>query len=118
MKPCSRLFPVMSTVRDFAYVARDRTSRRYMCHVFRCDLPARTIASTLCEICKRAVAQRAGTSAASGSTGGAIVGRNHAPLRPTDLPNLTRDAGEEGGISGAEAVVKYDALLKSMSIRL
>ncbi|VBB27992.1 unnamed protein product [Acanthocheilonema viteae] len=44
--------------RDFAYVARDRNSRRFMCHVFRCDTPARTIASTLRDICKRLMLQR------------------------------------------------------------
>ncbi|KHN87199.1 Amyloid beta A4 precursor protein-binding family B member 2 [Toxocara canis] len=44
--------------RDFAYVARDRNSRRYMCHVFRCDTPARTIANTLRDICKRLMLQR------------------------------------------------------------
>ncbi|KAK0418241.1 hypothetical protein QR680_013452 [Steinernema hermaphroditum] len=44
--------------RDFAYVARDRTSRRFMCHVFRCDTPARTIANTLRDICKRLMLQR------------------------------------------------------------
>ncbi|EJW85051.1 hypothetical protein WUBG_04038 [Wuchereria bancrofti] len=44
--------------RDFAYVARDRSSRRFMCHVFRCDTPARTIASTLRDICKRLMLER------------------------------------------------------------
>ncbi|KAK8402951.1 hypothetical protein O3P69_000895 [Scylla paramamosain] len=39
--------------RDFAYVARDRVSRKHMCHVFRCDTPARTIANTLRDICKK-----------------------------------------------------------------
>lgn len=33
--------------RDFAYVARDRLTRIHMCHVFRCDTAARTIANTL-----------------------------------------------------------------------
>uniref|UniRef100_A0A914W443 PID domain-containing protein n=1 Tax=Plectus sambesii TaxID=2011161 RepID=A0A914W443_9BILA len=44
--------------RDFAYVARDRNSRRFMCHVFRCDTPARTIANTLRDICKRLMLER------------------------------------------------------------
>uniref|UniRef100_A0AC34QHS4 Uncharacterized protein n=1 Tax=Panagrolaimus sp. JU765 TaxID=591449 RepID=A0AC34QHS4_9BILA len=44
--------------RDFAYVARDRNSRRFLCHVFRCDTPARTIANTLRDICKRLMLQR------------------------------------------------------------
>ncbi|VDM96449.1 unnamed protein product [Thelazia callipaeda] len=44
--------------RDFAYVARDRVSRRFMCHVFRCDTPARNIANTLRDICKRLMLQQ------------------------------------------------------------
>ncbi|CAJ0942615.1 unnamed protein product, partial [Mesorhabditis belari] len=44
--------------RDFAYVARDRTSRRFLCHVFRCDTPAKTIANTLRDICKRLMLHR------------------------------------------------------------
>lgn len=43
---------------DFAYVARDRNSRRFLCHVFRCDTPARAIANTLRDICKRLMLQR------------------------------------------------------------
>ncbi|ETN82409.1 phosphotyrosine interaction domain protein [Necator americanus] len=48
--------------RDFAYVARDRNSRRFMCHVFRCDTPAKTIANTLRDICKRLMMHRRPTS--------------------------------------------------------
>ncbi|CAJ0578886.1 unnamed protein product, partial [Mesorhabditis spiculigera] len=44
--------------RDFAYVARDRGSRRFLCHVFRCDTPAKTIANTLRDICKRLMLNR------------------------------------------------------------
>jgi hypothetical protein len=39
-------------------VARDRNSRRFLCHVFRCDTPARAIANTLRDICKRLMLQR------------------------------------------------------------
>lgn len=38
---------LMSTYSDFAYVARDRLTRVHMCHVFRCETAARTIANTL-----------------------------------------------------------------------
>ncbi|GMR42206.1 hypothetical protein PMAYCL1PPCAC_12401 [Pristionchus mayeri] len=41
--------------RDFAYVARERGSRRLLCHVFRCDTPAKTIANTLRDICRKIV---------------------------------------------------------------
>ncbi|KAI6215450.1 hypothetical protein M3Y94_00386400 [Aphelenchoides besseyi] len=43
---------------DFAYVARDPKSRRFLCHVFRCDTPARAIANTLRDICKQLMLQR------------------------------------------------------------
>lgn len=44
--------------RDFAYVARDKVTRKHMCHVFRCDTPARTIANTLRDICKKIMIER------------------------------------------------------------
>uniref|UniRef100_A0A0N4Z2I0 PID domain-containing protein n=1 Tax=Parastrongyloides trichosuri TaxID=131310 RepID=A0A0N4Z2I0_PARTI len=44
--------------RDFAYVARDPTTRRFLCHVFRCDTPAKAIANTLRDICKRLMLSR------------------------------------------------------------
>ena len=33
--------------KDFAYVARDKHTRKHLCHVFRCDVPARAIANAL-----------------------------------------------------------------------
>jgi len=33
--------------RDFAYVARDKQTRRHLCHVFRCDTQARSLANAL-----------------------------------------------------------------------
>ncbi|KAG7305122.1 hypothetical protein JYU34_010589 [Plutella xylostella] len=60
--------------RDFAYVARDRATRKHMCHVFRCDAPARTIANTLRDICKRIMIERS----------------LQPPPRPTDLPAARR----------------------------
>jgi len=39
-------------------VARDRITRKHMCHVFRCDIPARTIANTLRDICKKIMIER------------------------------------------------------------
>lgn len=49
---------IVCRYRDFAYVARDRTTRKHMCHVFRCDIPARTIANTLRDICKKIMIER------------------------------------------------------------
>ncbi|XP_076468554.1 protein Fe65 homolog isoform X2 [Babylonia areolata] len=68
--------------RDFAYVARDRATRMHMCHVFQCDTPARQIANTLRDICKRIMQER---------------GLHPPPTeprvtRPTDLPNLDKAA--------------------------
>ncbi|NWZ41722.1 APBB2 protein, partial [Brachypodius atriceps] len=40
--------------RDFAYVARDKDTRILKCHVFRCDTPAKAIATSLHEICSKA----------------------------------------------------------------
>lgn len=42
-----KLIKYFKFFRDFAYVARDRLTRIHMCHVFRCDTAARTIANTL-----------------------------------------------------------------------
>lgn len=60
--------------RDFAYVARDRATRKHMCHVFRCEAPARTIANALRDICKRIMIERS----------------LQPPPRPTDLPSTRR----------------------------
>lgn len=70
---CSLLFtiiikPTKLFIRDFAYVARDRITRRHMCHVFRCDMPARTIANTLRDICKKIMIERSLQQSMSRST--------------------------------------------------
>lgn len=73
--------------RDFAYVARDRTTRKHMCHVFRCDMPARTIANTLRDICKKIMIERS-----LQQNLGKVVdvnGRNLA-TRPNNLPTEHR----------------------------
>ncbi|XP_055631903.1 protein Fe65 homolog isoform X2 [Toxorhynchites rutilus septentrionalis] len=72
--------------RDFAYVARDRLTRIHMCHVFRCDTAARTIANTLRDICKRIMIERSlqlDTSISGSSS-------SRCPIRPTDLPTENR----------------------------
>ncbi|XP_050308122.1 protein Fe65 homolog isoform X2 [Anthonomus grandis grandis] len=74
--------------RDFAYVARDRTTRKHMCHVFRCDMPARTIANTLRDICKKIMIERS----LQQNLGKVIVdssGRSVA-TRPCNLPTEHR----------------------------
>lgn len=65
--------------RDFAYVARDRGMRTHMCHVFHCDMPARQIANTLRDICKKIMLERSLHQSAVAKL-----------TRPTDLPNLDK----------------------------
>ncbi|KAK3099571.1 hypothetical protein FSP39_006387 [Pinctada imbricata] len=72
--------------RDFAYVARDKTTRKHMCHVFRCDTPARQIANALRDICKKIMTERRIQQ-------NAVAQRLS---RPTDLPNLDKNGKAEG----------------------
>jgi len=74
--------------RDFAYVARDRMTRKHMCHVFRCDTPARQIANTLRDICKKIMLER---SLREGMQQPKI-----GISRPTNLPNLIKDGQANG----------------------
>uniref|UniRef100_A0AAZ3R895 Uncharacterized protein n=1 Tax=Oncorhynchus tshawytscha TaxID=74940 RepID=A0AAZ3R895_ONCTS len=43
---------------DFAYVARDNLTQVLKCHVFRCDSPAKNIATSLHEMCSRIMTER------------------------------------------------------------
>ena len=54
---------------DFAYVARDKHTRKHMCHVFRCDIPARAIANALRDICKKILIERSLAQSSSRLTG-------------------------------------------------
>ena len=79
--------------RDFAYVARDRHTRRHMCHVFRCEVPARSIANALRDICKKILIERSlaqsssriKSSPSSSSTEQSGVGHKRDRMRPTSL---------------------------------
>uniref|UniRef100_A0A674MAM5 Amyloid beta protein binding family B member 2 n=1 Tax=Takifugu rubripes TaxID=31033 RepID=A0A674MAM5_TAKRU len=66
--------------RDFAYVARDKKTRILKCHVFRCDTPAKAIATSLHEICSRIMTERKNAKAMAG---GSLQDRIQAGL---DLP--------------------------------
>ncbi|KAJ3614968.1 hypothetical protein NHX12_018537, partial [Muraenolepis orangiensis] len=66
--------------RDFAYVARDKNTRILKCHVFRCDTPAKAIATSLHEICSRIMTER---KIAKALAGGSLQDRVQAGL---DLP--------------------------------
>jgi len=80
--------------RDFAYVARDRVTRRHMCHVFRCDTPARTIANTLRDICKKIMIERSlqhSTTAKNVDSGmNTTAPTNTIRNRPSNLPSEQR----------------------------
>ncbi|XP_063045421.1 amyloid beta precursor protein binding family B member 2-like [Engraulis encrasicolus] len=54
--------------RDFAYVARDKNTRVLKCHVFRCDAPAESIATSLHRICSKIMAERKNAKAVAGSS--------------------------------------------------
>ncbi|XP_028321311.1 amyloid-beta A4 precursor protein-binding family B member 1 isoform X2 [Gouania willdenowi] len=47
--------------RDFAYVARDDLTQVLKCHVFRCDTPAKNIATSLHEMCSKIIMERKAT---------------------------------------------------------
>ncbi|XP_072183204.1 LOW QUALITY PROTEIN: amyloid beta precursor protein binding family B member 1 [Excalfactoria chinensis] len=44
--------------RDFAYVARDQLTQMLKCHVFRCEAPAKDIATSLHEVCSQIMVER------------------------------------------------------------
>uniref|UniRef100_A0AC11CLE1 Amyloid beta protein binding family B member 2 n=1 Tax=Ovis aries TaxID=9940 RepID=A0AC11CLE1_SHEEP len=66
--------------RDFAYVARDKDTRILKCHVFRCDTPAKAIATSLHEICSKIMAERKNAKALACSS---LQERTHGNL---DVP--------------------------------
>ncbi|XP_043089166.1 amyloid-beta A4 precursor protein-binding family B member 2-like isoform X3 [Puntigrus tetrazona] len=54
--------------RDFAYVARDKNTRVLKCHVFQCDSPAESVASSLKQICSKIMADRRSVGPVAGSS--------------------------------------------------
>ncbi|XP_028815338.1 amyloid-beta A4 precursor protein-binding family B member 2-like isoform X2 [Denticeps clupeoides] len=74
--------------RDFAYVARDKNTRVLKCHVFRCDVPAEAIATSLQRICSKIMAERKNAKAASGSTSNTST---DVPLREFPTPKTDQD---------------------------
>lgn len=58
-----------------------------MCHVFRCDTAARTIANTLRDICKKIMIER---SLQLDSNGATNMNGGRSANRPTDLPTENR----------------------------
>ncbi|XP_052470961.1 amyloid beta precursor protein binding family B member 2 isoform X1 [Carassius gibelio] len=54
--------------RDFAYVACDKNTRVLKCHVFQCDSPAESVASSLKQICSKIMAERRSMGPVAGSS--------------------------------------------------
>merc|ERR1712012_509656 len=73
--------------RDFAYVSRDKTTRKHMCHVFRCQVAARTIANALRDICKKILIERSLAQSSSKLTEKLVSSerRERNASRPTSL---------------------------------
>ncbi|OXU27458.1 hypothetical protein TSAR_014227 [Trichomalopsis sarcophagae] len=96
--------------RDFAYVARDRSTRKHMCHVFRCDIPARTIANTLRDICKKIMIERSLHQNLAKPVD--INGRTSLAARPTNLPTEHRRFHRNGQALVSQYPVQYTVALK------
>ncbi|XP_060035311.1 amyloid-beta A4 precursor protein-binding family B member 3 isoform X2 [Erinaceus europaeus] len=84
--------------RDFAFVAGDKDSCMLKCHVFRCDVPAKAIASALHGLCAQILSERVGVSGDSPCC-------SLDPISPEDLPR-------QGELLDAvsQAAQKYEAL--------
>ncbi|KAB1281149.1 Amyloid-beta A4 precursor protein-binding family B member 3 [Camelus dromedarius] len=71
--------PISDLARDFAFVAGDKDSCMLKCHVFRCDVPAKAIASALHGLCAQILSERVGVSGDSPCC-------SLDPITPEDLP--------------------------------
>jgi len=73
--------------KDFAYVSRDKQTRKHMCHVFRCQVAARTIANALRDICKKILIERSLAQSSSKLTEKLVSSerRERNASRPTSL---------------------------------
>uniref|UniRef100_A0A672H2X7 Amyloid beta (A4) precursor protein-binding, family B, member 1 (Fe65) n=1 Tax=Salarias fasciatus TaxID=181472 RepID=A0A672H2X7_SALFA len=65
--------------RDFAYVARDNLTQVLKCHVFRCDSPAKNIATSLHEMCSKIMMERK-------SSKPGVSRLNSDPSKPVVIP--------------------------------
>uniref|UniRef100_F7FW95 Amyloid beta protein binding family B member 3 n=1 Tax=Macaca mulatta TaxID=9544 RepID=F7FW95_MACMU len=84
--------------RDFAFVASDKDSCMLKCHVFRCDVPAKVIASALHGLCAQILSERVGVSVDASCC-------SPDPISPEDLP---RQVELLDAVS--QAAQKYEAL--------
>jgi hypothetical protein len=71
-----------------------------MCHVFRCDIPARTIANTLRDICKKIMIERSLHQSLAKPVD--VNGRTSLATRPTNLPTEHRRFHKNGQVLVSE----------------
>nr|XP_037863223.1 amyloid-beta A4 precursor protein-binding family B member 3 isoform X4 [Chlorocebus sabaeus] len=90
--------PISAPARDFAFVASDKDSCMLKCHVFRCDVPAKVIASALHGLCAQILSERVGVSGDASCC-------SPDPISPEDLP---RQVELLDAVS--QAAQKYEAL--------
>ncbi|XP_022098959.1 amyloid beta A4 precursor protein-binding family B member 2-like isoform X2 [Acanthaster planci] len=81
--------------RDFAYVARDKVTKRYKCHVFRCDIPAKAIANALHEICARVMSERQKGHTISMVTQGQMI-QQQQQQQLMQMRSISLDSSKEG----------------------
>ncbi|XP_012968187.1 amyloid-beta A4 precursor protein-binding family B member 3 isoform X5 [Mesocricetus auratus] len=89
---------IPAPARDFAFVAGDKDSCMLKCHVFRCDVPAKAIASALQGLCVQILSERIGVS-------GEAACCSSDPISPEDFP---RQVELLDAVS--QAAQKYEAL--------
>ncbi|XP_074776249.1 amyloid beta precursor protein binding family B member 1 isoform X1 [Athene noctua] len=81
--------------RDFAYVARDQLTQMLKCHVFRCESPAKNVATSLHEVCSQIMAER--RSARAGANGLCTD-----PSRLVEIPFQAPCPPVPSGVPGAQ----------------
>lgn len=80
--------------RDFAYVARDKVTKRYKCHVFRCDIPAKAIANALHEICAKVMSERQKGNTISMVTQGQMI-RQQQQQQLMQMKSISLDSSKD-----------------------
>ncbi|XP_028909007.1 amyloid-beta A4 precursor protein-binding family B member 3 isoform X1 [Ornithorhynchus anatinus] len=84
--------------RDFAFVASDKDTCMLKCHVFRCNVPAKAIATALHGLCAQILAERAGANGDPASC-------SPDPISPEDLPRQVEILD-----AMSQAAQRYEAL--------
>lgn len=101
---------------DFAYVARDKHTRKHMCHVFRCDVPARAIANALRDICKKILIERSLAQSSSRLTGLSV--RIEDPHHPSSSMSSSSSSSSTSSksLNGSSSVVNGGRKIRPTSL--